>query len=178
MPQADALVFTFDGFELDGARFELRRDGERVAIEPQVLSLLLLLVENRDRMVSKDELIEHVWDGRIVSETAVAARIKAARKAVGDNGSTQKVIRTIHGKGFRFVAETEVSSVQEKTPPTRLGLITEEQAAPAIEEVLKTARDGRPSIAVLPFQYFGEPGQHEIVADALPADDNASAVAS
>ena len=91
-----------DGFELDCARFELRRGGERVAIEPQVLSLLLLLVENRDRLVSKDELIEHVWDGRIVSETAVAARIKAARKAVGDKGSAQKVIRTIHGKGFRF----------------------------------------------------------------------------
>ncbi|UES54287.1 transcriptional regulator [Roseibium aggregatum] len=170
MPQADALVFTFDGFELDGTRFELRRDGERVAIEPQVLSLLLLLVENRDRMVSKDELIEHVWDGRIVSETAVAARIKAARKAVGDKGSTQKIIRTIHGKGFRFVAETEVSGVQAKAPPAHSGLITEEQAAPAIEEALKTARDGRPSIAVLPFQYFGEPGQHEIVADALPAD--------
>jgi TolB-like protein/Tfp pilus assembly protein PilF len=170
VPQADALVFTFDGFELDGARFELRRDGERVAIEPQVLSVLLLLAENRDRMVSKDELIEHVWDGRIVSETAVAARIKAARKAVGDKGSTQKVIRTIHGKGFRFVAEIEVANAQAKAHPRPSDLITEEQAAPAIENVLKNARDGRPSIAVLPFQYFGEPGQHEIVADALPAD--------
>ena len=170
MPQAEALVFTFDGFELDGARFELRRNGERVAIEPQVLSLLLLLVENRDRMVSKDELIEHVWDGRIVSETAVAARIKAARKAVGDKGSAQKVIRTIHGKGFRFVAETEVSGALAKTHPVKSALMTEEQAAPAIEDVLKNARDGRPSIAVLPFQYFGEQGQHEIVADALSAD--------
>ncbi len=170
MPRADALVFTFDGYELDGARFELRHNGERVAIEPQVLSLLLLLAENRDRMVSKDELIEHVWDGRIVSETAVAARIKVARRAVGDTGSAQKVIRTIHGKGFRFVAETGVTGTLEKPRPARSGLMTEEQAAPAIEDVLKSARDGRPSIAVLPFQYFGEPGRHEIVADALPAD--------
>ncbi|WP_162530078.1 winged helix-turn-helix domain-containing protein [Stappia sp. BW2] len=170
VPQADALVFTFDGFELDGARFELRRGGERVAIEPQVLSLLLLLAENRDRMVSKDELIEHIWDGRIVSETAVAARIKAARKAVGDTGSAQKVIRTIHGKGFRFVADTEVSGDLEKTLCVKSALMTEEQAAPAIEDMLKNARDGRPSIAVLPFEYFGEPGQQEIVADALPAD--------
>nr|WP_282449474.1 winged helix-turn-helix domain-containing protein [Roseibium sp. CAU 1639] len=148
----------------------MRCNGERVSIEPQVLSLLLLLAENRDRMVSKDELIEHVWDGRIVSETAVAARIKAARKAVGDTGSAQKVIRTIHGKGFRFVAETGVAGAPAKAATSPSGLMTEAQAAPAIEEMLRTARDGRPSIAVLPFQYFGEPGRHEIVADALPAD--------
>ncbi|WP_157775714.1 winged helix-turn-helix domain-containing tetratricopeptide repeat protein [Hartmannibacter diazotrophicus] len=170
VPQADALVFTFDGFELDGARFELRRDGKPLAVEPQVLSLLMLLAENRDRMVSKDELIERIWGGRIVSESAVAARIKAARKAVADKGSAQKVIRTIHGKGFRFVAQTEVTGAPAKASPVGSGLLTEEQAAKAIDDVLKTARDGRPSIAVLPFQYFGEPGPHDIVADALPAD--------
>ncbi|MEY4237904.1 MAG: hypothetical protein RL339_505, partial [Pseudomonadota bacterium] len=100
-------VFAFDGLELDCARFELRRHAQRVHVEPQVLSLLILLAENAERMVSKDEIIERIWDGRIVSESAVSARIKAARKAIGDDGKDQRLIRTIHGKGFRFVGRIE-----------------------------------------------------------------------
>ena len=75
-------VFRFDGFELDTARFELRSGGTPVHVEPQVLSLLILLAENDARMVGKDELIDKIWDGRIVSESAVAARIKAAPRPV------------------------------------------------------------------------------------------------
>ncbi|MBX7495488.1 winged helix-turn-helix domain-containing protein [Qipengyuania sp. 6B39] len=145
----------FAGYALDPQGFELRHGGERVAVEPQVLSLLLLLAANRERMVSKDEIIEEVWDGRIVSESAISARIKAARKAVGDDGTAQKVIRTIHGRGFRFVAVVEES----------VAAVVEADEAPAA-----TPPSTRPSIAVLPFALIGESGPHDIIADALPAD--------
>jgi TolB-like protein/Flp pilus assembly protein TadD len=158
-----AQTFRFDGFELDAARFELRRDGERVAVEPQVLSLLLLLVENRAQMVSRDTIIDAVWDGRIVSESAISSRIKAARKAIDDDGSAQRLIRTIHGKGFRFVGEVEAAAPAAVAPaPTAV--------SPAPPPPEKDRRQGRPSIAVLPFYLIGEPGPHAIIADALPAD--------
>jgi len=165
------LVFAFDGFELDTARFELRMGDAPVHVEPQVLSLLILLAKNRERMVSKDELIDTIWDGRIVSESAVAARIKAARKAIGDDGSAQRLIRTVHGKGFRFVGDVvESGGSVAAAPAATIQLISEAQSAETITNALRTARDGRPSIAVLPFQLLGEPGAHDIVADALPAD--------
>jgi TolB-like protein/Tfp pilus assembly protein PilF len=160
-------IWRFESFELDPIRFELRSDGQRVHVEPQVLSLLTLLVENGDRMVGKEEVIEKIWDGRIVSESAVAARIKAARKAVGDDGSQQRLIRTIHGRGFRFVGEVAPSG-----PAETAGGIAPRTAGPAQPDELerRNARDGRPSIAVLPFHIVGEAGPHDIVADALPAD--------
>lgn len=109
MTDASSGTFSFNGYEIDAARFELRREGTRVPVEPQVLSLILLLVANRERMMTKDELIERIWDGRIVSESAVAARIKAARKALGDDGTRQGVIRTIHARGFRWVQDVRAS---------------------------------------------------------------------
>ncbi len=99
------MLYTFGPFELDTARVELRTAGETRALEPQVFALLALLVENRERLVSKDEIIEKVWDGRIVSDSAVASRVKSARQALGDDGKTQRYIRTLHRQGFRFVAE-------------------------------------------------------------------------
>src|SRR5690606_2131066 len=96
-------------FELDTARVELRSDGETCALERQVFGLLTLLVENSDRLVSKDEIVEKVWEGRIVSDSAVASRIKSARKALGDDGKAQRFIRTVHGQGFRFVAQVEAA---------------------------------------------------------------------
>lgn len=161
MSHSGPQISLFEGFELDPARFELRLSGARVHVEPQVLSLLFLLVENRDRMVGKDEIIDKVWDGRIVSESAVAARIKAARKAIGDDGKGQRLIRTIHGRGFRFVGE-----VTQRQPPAPANVGTPADAAPDRLD----GRDARPSIAVLPFLLVGEPGPHDIVADALPAD--------
>ena len=88
------MVFRFDNYELDTDRFELRRSGAPVAIEPQVFSLLALLVSNRERMVSKDEIHEVVWEGRIVSEAALSSRVRSARQALGDDGKRQRLIRT------------------------------------------------------------------------------------
>ncbi|WP_243990185.1 winged helix-turn-helix domain-containing tetratricopeptide repeat protein [Novosphingobium album (ex Hu et al. 2023)] len=166
LPASGSFTYRFEGFELDTARFELRAAGTRVPVEPQVLSLLILLVQNLDRLVSKDELVEKIWDGRIVSESAVAARIKAARKALGDDGSQQRLIRTIHGKGFRFVGLAAIERQEEQAVPGLMASVTEPERAAAGSE----RRDGRPTLAVLPFQLLGEPGPHDIIADALPAD--------
>ncbi|MBX6373244.1 MAG: winged helix-turn-helix domain-containing protein [Acetobacteraceae bacterium] len=100
------MRLVFAGHEMDLRRQELRRaDGEVVHVEPQVFDLLVHLVRNRDRVVSKDELFETIWQGRIVSEAALSSRINAARKAIGDDGDRQELIRTIHRRGFRFVGE-------------------------------------------------------------------------
>jgi len=102
------LVFD-DDLELDTALFEVRRGGVAVALEPQAFDVLAYLVAHRDRVVPKEELMDAVWGGRFVSETAVTSRIKQARRAVGDDGQAQRLIRTLHGRGYRFVADVEVA---------------------------------------------------------------------
>ena len=134
-----AMLYRFGSFELDTAKVELRANGEPRPVERQVFALLALLVENRERLVSKDEILEKVWDGRIVSEAAVASRVKSARQALGDDGKTQRFIKTIHRQGFRFVADVKAErDVQPAAEPA---------AAPP------NRRAARPSIAVLPFRW-------------------------
>jgi len=99
------VQFQFSNHVLDAGLRELTRGGEAIPVEPQVFDLLVYLVENRDRVVSKDDLIERIWNGRIVSESTLTSRINAARTAVGDSGKDQAVIRTIARKGFRFVGQ-------------------------------------------------------------------------
>jgi DNA-binding winged helix-turn-helix (wHTH) protein len=101
------LIFRFTDFEIDIARQELRHAGTIVHIEPQVFDLLVHLVRNRDRIVSKDELIDTVWHGRIVSEATLSSRISAARRALGDSGNDQGLIRTLYKRGFRFVGDVD-----------------------------------------------------------------------
>jgi len=96
--------WVFGDCEVDVAAFELRRAGVAVHMEPQVFDVLTYLIQHRDRVVPKTELLEHVWGDRFVSESALSSRLKAARRAVGDDGSTQGVIRTVHGRGYQFVA--------------------------------------------------------------------------
>ena len=159
------MIYRFDPFELDLARFELRAGGEVRSVEPQVFALLALLIENRERLVSKDELVEKIWDGRIVSEAAISSRIKSARQALGDDGRTQRFIRTIHGRGFRFVGEVEVD---------RRGAMSGGGGADGALEVGDSSfvpdseRDSRPSIAVLPFRVVGDAEAHATIAQALP----------
>jgi DNA-binding winged helix-turn-helix (wHTH) protein/pimeloyl-ACP methyl ester carboxylesterase len=97
------MLFLFEDFALDVGRRELRRESGPIAVEPQVFDLLVYLIENRDRVVSRDDLIASVWGGRIVSESTLASRINAARQALGDNGEAQRLIKTIQRKGIRFV---------------------------------------------------------------------------
>ena len=99
------MIYDFDDCRLDLGAHELTRAGEVVPLEPQVFALLELLVENRDRLVSRDEIIDRIWGGRIVSEAALSSRIKSVRAAIGDDGRAQRLIRTHHGVGYRFVGE-------------------------------------------------------------------------
>ena len=103
------MIFRFGEFEVDIARQELRRAGVVVHVEPQVFDVLAYLVRNRDRIVGRKELIDTVWQGRVVSEAALSSRISAARHAIGDTGNDQALIRTLHKRGFRFVGEVDGS---------------------------------------------------------------------
>ncbi|CAN0096489.1 unnamed protein product, partial [Phaeothamnion confervicola] len=129
-----------------------------VAVEPQVFALLRFLIENRDRMVTKDEIVTAVWSGRIVSDSAIASRVKSARQAIGDDGRAQVSIRTVHGMGFSFVAD-----VTTRAAVTLAGSRETDGGEPPL-------RHSRPSIAVLPFRLIGaaEPGFP--IAEALPHD--------
>jgi len=110
------VTYRFGRFELDLARAELRVDGAAQPLEPQVFALLVLLVENGERLVSKDEIVEKVWDGRIVSDSAIASRIKSARRALGDDGKAQRFIKTVHGRGVRFVAPVTAARAASIAP--------------------------------------------------------------
>lgn len=147
------MRYRFGPYELDVERFELRKSGAAIAAEPQVVSLLLFLVANRDRLVTKDEIIGAVWGGRCISDSALSSRIKSARRLVDDNGSAQRVVHTVHGRGFRFVAE-----VEEVATHVDVATVRDE---PRIDPV-------RPSIAVLPLSVVGDAGVHAIIAEALP----------
>src|ERR1700719_5304445 len=138
------MIYQFDPFELDLAAVELR-DGDKIChLEPQVFALLALLVENRERLVSKEEIIDKVWDGRVVSDAAVASRVKSARQALGDTGKSQRYIRTIHGQGYRFVADARASRrTAARSAEVSTTLVEGTRAA--------VGMPSRPSLAVLPF---------------------------
>ncbi len=104
------MIYRFADFELDTASQRLTRGEVEVSIEPQVFDLLQLLVQNPGRLVTRDEIVDEVWGGRIVSESAISARIASARKAVGDDGKRQEVIRTHHGRGLEMVAKVNTAS--------------------------------------------------------------------
>ncbi|MCI0540910.1 MAG: winged helix-turn-helix domain-containing protein, partial [Verrucomicrobiales bacterium] len=151
------MVYQFEKFELDMNRVELRALGRPVPVEPQVFSLLAYLVEHRDRMVSKEELHERIWNGRIVSDAALSSRIRSARQAIGDDGRNQRLIRTVHSNGFRFLGT--VTSIAEaastSAPPSTA-------ATPSIMQ--------RPTIAVLPFANLSGDAAQEYFSDAVTAD--------
>ena len=150
------MIYRFAQFELDLAKIELRANGAVRPLEPQVFALMALLVGNRERVITRDEIIEKVWDGRVVSDAAIDSRIKSARRALGDDGNTQRFIRTLHRQGFRFVADAVVAP--EVFAHSEKG---EAEAATPSE-------DARPSIAVLPFRLLGMSEAYGAMADALP----------
>lgn len=126
------MPYLFENHRLDPDRRELFARGEPVSLEPQVFDLLVYLIRNRSRVVSKDDLIAAVWDGRIVSDSTLDSRINAARKALGDNGQRQQFIRTVIRKGFRFVMPVEETAV----PPD----FVSERAAPSPKQEISFCR--------------------------------------
>ena len=101
------MIFVFGDCELDLDRFELRRAGRLRPVEPQVFDLLAVLIRERRRVVPKEELLNAVWGNRFVSESALSSRVKAARQAIGDDGRSQRLIRTAHGRGYQFIAPVD-----------------------------------------------------------------------
>jgi TolB-like protein len=159
------MIYTFGSMELDLAKVELRDNGEPCPVEPQVFALIAYLAEHRDRMVSKDELFEKLWEGRIVSDSALASRVKSARRALGDDGRMQAVIKTVHGKGLRFIADVRVRQAQAGAAPTAISELPQTpDSGPATEAM------SRPSIAVLPFRSTGSAEAWSAIANGLPHD--------
>jgi TolB-like protein len=151
------VVFRFGDHVLDIERRELRRGAEPVSLEPQVFDLLVYLVQNRGRVVSKDDLIQGVWRGRIVSDSALTTRLNAARKAVNDSGAAQRVIRTVRRKGVRFIGE--VSEDPEPAVPSETArAATEPSPAPRL------------SIVVLPFANLSNDAEQQYFADGIIED--------
>jgi TolB-like protein len=155
-------VHRFLDFELDTDLRELRRSDGVISVEPQVFDLLIYLIKHRDRLITRDELFENIWRGRIVSDATLSSRIKAARQAVGDTGKDQAIIQTLPRRGFRFVAAVEDAAdrpTQARAP----------QSEPSHQD-MELAHARKPSLAVLPFDNLSNNSEHAFFADGLVDD--------
>ena len=152
------MRFRFEGCELDTAKRELRLDDVPVPLEPKVYALLVYLIEHRADAVSKDELIAQVWPGRVIADATLTNAVKLARQATGDDGRAQRVIRTVRGHGYRFVAEVTTERV-----------VPSVTAAPVEIELVTN----KPSIALLNFDVLGEHGSAQVFSEGLAVDLNA-----
>lgn len=178
------MRLAFGDYVLDAAKRELRRGAEQIALEPQVFDVLLHLVQNRERLVTKDDLIAAVWNGRIVSESTLTSRITAARKAIGDSGEQQALIRTYARKGFRFVGDvkTDHEGDGRSSPPERVEIVPATSLAGAdTDAVADEARrpasggttlnwGGKPSVAVLPFNNLSGDPEQDYFSEGITED--------
>ncbi len=146
------MIYRFEDFELDSLQQVLRQGGAEIKVEPQVFDLLHLLVKNHGRLVTKDEIIQEIWKGRIISETAVSSRISSARRAVNDDGRQQRLIKTSHNKGLRFLAVPTI-------------IMGDQDSVSGVSR--RSVSNNNPSIIVLPFRARPNDEMEMFTADAL-----------
>ncbi len=151
-----SVIYQFDQFKLDTGQFQLRRGNTPVRIEPLAFDLLVYLIEHRDRVVGRDELLDALWPGKIVSDSALAARLRDLRKALGDSGQRQKIVKTVHGRGYRFVQSVTESAAVEHT--ARVAQIVSGEALELPD---------KPSVAVLPFVSDSDDREDEYFCDGV-----------
>jgi TolB-like protein/tetratricopeptide (TPR) repeat protein len=152
------LRYLFEDFVLDTGRRELRRGEKLIPVAPQVFDLLAYLIRHRERVVTKDDLVASIWEGRAVSDSALTTRINAARVVVGDSGEGQRLIKTLLRKGVRFVGE-----VQEQTPGSETRVVARHPAGGPVPTE-------KPSIAVLPFTNMSGDPEQGYFADGMAED--------
>ena len=147
------MIFEFGDFQLDQQCHELRTSKSVIALEPKALALLNLLIVERDRAVSREEIFQAVWPGVFVSDASLSTSVRQIRKALGDDGERQQIIRTIRGHGFRFVADVREKNQARPEAPVELA-----------------GNSAKPTIAIRPFQLLGSDPAHLAVAEAIPAE--------
>jgi TolB-like protein/Tfp pilus assembly protein PilF len=152
-------IYRFAGLELDTARFQVRCAGKPLAVQPQVFDVLHYLVANHDRIVSKDELLDKIWNRRFVSEATLSSRIKAVRQLIGDTGKEQGLLLTVRHRGFRYVGAVEVELSSAR--------LLASAATPASALVHANPPT---SIAVLPFEMTGDAAQRDYVGQGIATD--------
>jgi TolB-like protein/Tfp pilus assembly protein PilF len=156
--RARQVSYFFEDFVLDPERRELRRGANLIAAEPQVFDLLQYLIRHRERVVSKDDLLAAIWHGRIISESALTTRINSVRVAIGDSGDSQRLIKTLRGKGFRFVGIVREEKRSAAISPA-IGSVEPPRPQPSLSE--------QPSIAVLPFMNKSGDPEQDYFADGM-----------
>jgi TolB-like protein len=150
---------------LDTDRRELTRGSQVVSAGPQAFDLLVYLVKNRERVVSKDELLDSVWNGRIVSESTLTSHINAVRKAIGDSGEDQRLIKTVSRRGFRFTSDVRETRVPDDTGSPQAG-----STDPVAPSATVLALPDKPSVAVLPFQNMSSDPEQDYFSDGIGED--------
>ncbi|MBU2880121.1 MULTISPECIES: winged helix-turn-helix domain-containing tetratricopeptide repeat protein [Aliiglaciecola] len=157
------MIYQFNDYQLDTEKVELRCRDVVIAVEPQVFCLLQVLIENRHRVLSKDQLIDLIWQGKPLSDSVVSSRIKSTRKAIGDDGSAQKLIKTIHGRGFRFVGDISTLDFQTE--------LATDSVKPHQQEIdTASIQDRKPSIIVLPFTCIQSSNEFAILPEGFVID--------